>query len=1494
MHDLISRPTRRFVYRLLLACAALLAAIPAESHALGLPRIFNHHMLLQRGTNTSVWGWGTIGEEVTVQLQGEQAQTVTTTVDANGRWIARFGEITATTNAHQLSVSALSGSATYTNVIIGDVWFCAGQSNMDMAMFAVSNATAELADAAYPFIRLFQVRPVATGMNMAVDIQFKPLNSSATNEGWSASRENTARLYSAIGFSFARALHKTNGIPIGLIQVSVGATGCDQYVDPQAFMDDPRFGPTNNFTRTNYFNGSIAPITNFAIRGALWYQGEQEGSSATGAWRYRDQIDVLIKSWRATFPAGDFPFIAVQIHNWGAIDSTRHWDELRESQSTILLTNNTALVVGVDVGDPLDLHPANKIPLGQRAALAARALSYGETSLIYQGPVLASNQVSGTNVTLTFTSVGTGLVVRGAGGALKGFQIAGANSNFVHAIATIVSSNQVVVNSPRVAVPVAVRYSWYFNPQEANLGNSVDLPANVFRTDSFGLFSGGPNRLGDLTFRGNVALVSNEASSVYRADLRRTGVYPESGPTLLTNLVWSFDTGAKVRSTVAVKDGTVVFTSQNTNIYAVALADGSPLWQFNAGKSSHSLDLDHTYDFAGAPVFADGVVMVPMKDKLIVLDPSNGTYRYSFEAQPGYLNGDDRVASPTLVDDTVLFGGVARMFGLDPRTGNVKTHRTLHWNGASPAFTRCAAAVENGFAYFTEPTFFSINLTNLAVAGLTINDNTMNTKPAPSAVAPCAAISGGSAVFTRSNEVLSVNLATRATNWIFTGADHFDSSPAVFNGKVYIGGNDGNLYALDLATGASNWTFATAGAVKSSPAIASDQIYFGSADGKVYIVNTNGALVSSYQTGGPIYTSPVLKDGLVLIGSDDGRIYALNGTAPTFLTVSYNGNGNTSGTPPHDGTEYQPDDSATVLGNTNGLVRNGFLFNGWNTAANGLGASYAPGGNLVLGPSSVTLYAQWVDDPNTFSVTYSGNGNTGGLPPSDINVYAEADTVTVLGNTNSLVKTAFLFNGWNTEANGSGTSYVAGSTFAMDTADITLFAQWTAAPTYTVTYNGNGNTGGAVPVDTQAYTEGVSVTVRGNTNNLTRGGHLFNGWNTAANGLGASYSAGANFMMGTAPVTLYAQWIPAAAGTLSAYEGFDITPGNGALAGASGATSSGWTNTWTVGVTNHVIAVGLGYTNSGVLVTAGGAAQLATSSGSNRQFTPAYTTSTGTIWVSFIGRVASNSSWSALSLFNVFGNEFLTLGKQSDGTNWGVRAWGTGGSTQYSTLPVVSQAFVVARIDFNSSTGLDDVRVWINPELAEVPPSDAGATLTFLGVDLQGSTTATRFNRVRLQQGTAGNNGVFDEIRIGTTWGVVAPFSGGDGGGDDADGDGMPDAWEMDQFNTITNTPSADNDGDGVTNSDEYVADTEPLNPTSYFEVTGAWQVGSTNIAVLADGRSNRHYHLWRSTNDLVSSPQWELIHSTPLLAFHTNVVLVDSNHNNLGAAWYKLQVELP
>ncbi len=240
-------------------------------------------------------------------------------------------------------------------------------------------------------------------------------------------------------------------------------------------------------------------------------------------------------------------------------------------------------------------------------------------------------------------------------------------------------------------------------------------------------------------------------------------------------------------------------------------------------------------------------------------------------------------------------------------------------------------------------------------------------------------------------------------------------------------------------------------------------------------------------------------------------------------TVTYNGNTNTGGAVPTDGSSYTNGDTVTVLGNTGSLVKTGYTFNGWNTAANGTGTSYNGGNTFAMGSSDVTLYAQW--SPIDYTVTYNGNTNTAGAVPTDDNTYNITDTVTVLGNTGSLAKTGYTFTGWNTAANGTGTSYNGGDTFAMGSSNVTLYAQWTEN-TYSVTYNGNSNTAGAVPTDATSYHNGDTATVLGNTGSLVKTGYTFNGWNSAANGTGTSYNGGDTFAIATANVTLYAQWSP--------------------------------------------------------------------------------------------------------------------------------------------------------------------------------------------------------------------------------------------------------------------------------------------------------------------------------------------------------------------------------
>ncbi len=274
------------------------------------------------------------------------------------------------------------------------------------------------------------------------------------------------------------------------------------------------------------------------------------------------------------------------------------------------------------------------------------------------------------------------------------------------------------------------------------------------------------------------------------------------------------------------------------------------------------------------------------------------------------------------------------------------------------------------------------------------------------------------------------------------------------------------------------------------------------------------------------------------MGPENVTLYAV-WTADPAYTVTYNGNGSTGGIVPSDTTHYLQGQTVTVPGNTGNLSNTGFSFAGWNTRADGGGTTYAPGQTLTVDTQNVTLYAMWATP--VYSVTYNGNGNTGGGVPDTTN-YQQGQTFTVSGNTGNLVNAGYSFTGWNTRTDGSGTVYTPGQTFTMGPENIRLYAIWTANPTYTVTYNGNGNTGGSVPAGTNRYQQGQTVTVSGNTGSLANASYVFTGWNTQADGSGTTYTQGQTFTMGPANVTLYAKW----ASSLSEYA-YVVNEGDGTV-----------------------------------------------------------------------------------------------------------------------------------------------------------------------------------------------------------------------------------------------------------------------------------------------------------------------------------------------------------
>jgi sialate O-acetylesterase len=349
---------------------------------------------------------------------------------------------------------------------------------------------------------------------------------------WVPTRPDTVPAFSAAAYFFGRDLQRVLNVPVGLIHSSWGGTSAEAWTSHAALESDPDFKsildsetkilspypqrfqdfdtqlaqwrqdsekaeadgapvppapPIPNDPRrdpgrpSGLFNAMLMPLTNYAIRGAIWYQGE---ANAGRAIQYRKLFPALIRDWRRAWNEGDFPFLFVQLANWGIAQPQTNWPELREAQAMTLSLPKTGMAVTIDIGDGSDIHPKNKQDVGYRLALAAQAIAYGE-DVIYSGPMYESMKVEGGKIRIHFKYVYGGLMAKSFFAPnLTGFEIAGEDHKFVGAQAKIEDDGTLVVSSAKVANPVAVRYAWAMNPW-CNLYNRMGLPASPFRTDDW-------------------------------------------------------------------------------------------------------------------------------------------------------------------------------------------------------------------------------------------------------------------------------------------------------------------------------------------------------------------------------------------------------------------------------------------------------------------------------------------------------------------------------------------------------------------------------------------------------------------------------------------------------------------------------------------------------------------------------------------------------------------------------------------------------------------------------------------------------------------------------------------------------------------------------------------------------------------------------------------------------------------------------------------------
>ncbi len=514
------------------ACVALaLAFTSASSQAdVRLHTLFTDHMVLQRGLAVPIWGWADEGEKVTVEFRGQSVSTIA----KQGKWSVRLKKLKAG-GPDVLRVTG-KNAVTVNDVLVGEVWVASGQSNMEWPMRASFEPEGDVASANNASLRLYTVPKLKA--NAPVD---------NVKSSWQLTSPESVPPFSAVGYYFGRALQKALGVPVGVIHTSWGGSPAevwvreealaanseyhrdilDEYTDQEkklpglvaqweqekaaALRDGKPFSrnkPALGWKPSELYNGMIAPLLPYAIAGAIWYQGE---SNAGRADQYRRLFADMIRNWRKDWGQGNFPFLAVQLAPWKAIQDQpgdSDWAELREAQ--VLATRilpKVGLAVITDYGDPKDIHPRWKKPVGERLALAARHVAYGE-DLVYSGPSFRRLKIDGHRAVVSFDHVGQGLLVgqpreekakasviwdtvaarqSGSPKALVGFAIAGEDRKFYWAQAEI-QGDKVVVSHPAVPRPVAVRYGWADCPV-VNLCNVEGLPASPFRSDDWPLIT---------------------------------------------------------------------------------------------------------------------------------------------------------------------------------------------------------------------------------------------------------------------------------------------------------------------------------------------------------------------------------------------------------------------------------------------------------------------------------------------------------------------------------------------------------------------------------------------------------------------------------------------------------------------------------------------------------------------------------------------------------------------------------------------------------------------------------------------------------------------------------------------------------------------------------------------------------------------------------------------------------------------------------------------
>jgi sialate O-acetylesterase len=466
-----------------IALLMLMIGSPLKSQVT-LPKIIGHNMVLQRNKPVSIWGWASSGESVTVKFGNQLKKTIT---DTSKQWMIKLDPLQASDKPAEMIISG-NNTIVLKNILVGEVWLCSGQSNMEYSMRKNSKSAIqqlrlkptedELSIAGNPNIRIFLVNR-------------KTMSPDSIHKGWSIAQDSALRAFSAVGYFYAKELFKELHVPIGVISSAVSGSRIEPWISKAVFETSDYFRKDDTLKVSSeagkFYTTMIQPLVPFTLKGFLWYQGETN-CFLRETIQYAYKMQLLINSWRSAWLDKALPFYFVQIAPFYYSSSKQKipitketLPKFREAQALALKIPNTGMVVITDLVDSLNgIHPLYKAEVGRRLALWSLAKDYGK-DVVYSGPMYKQMRINGNTIEIEFDNCGSGLISND-GKPLSWFEIAGSDGKFAEA-AAVKKGNEIIVSAPTVLSPVEVRFAWD-EAAQPNLFNKEGLPAVPFRTNN--------------------------------------------------------------------------------------------------------------------------------------------------------------------------------------------------------------------------------------------------------------------------------------------------------------------------------------------------------------------------------------------------------------------------------------------------------------------------------------------------------------------------------------------------------------------------------------------------------------------------------------------------------------------------------------------------------------------------------------------------------------------------------------------------------------------------------------------------------------------------------------------------------------------------------------------------------------------------------------------------------------------------------------------------